>query len=182
MNRTYDLTWYVWEMWITTEIELFLAITAASIPGLKPFWVKYVGAPVMSAYASYGRSRARSMGKKSTQLSSREGFSLVSRERRSGYHDVDADQPWKSNYEMRVVNVEVGGEGISGSPPHGITHSTTFQVKSEERPASWGLPPNEAYRPGVATIRESEEMPRHSESSGDLLSLPRHGTKEDSMV
>lgn len=34
MNHSYDLTWYVWEMWLATELELFLAIAAASIPAL----------------------------------------------------------------------------------------------------------------------------------------------------
>lgn len=169
-------------MWIWTLLELYIAIAAASVPALKPFYVKYVGIPVKSALSSYARSRGASQGKKSTQNSSQAFSSLVSSQRRSGYQDVEAATAWKSNYEMRVVAVDAGKHSPNEKPPMGITRETTVQVDSDPRAESWPLPPTH-FRPGFPSVRESEEVTRKSNDSEDELNLPRHDANQpDSVV
>jgi len=46
LNDTFDFTWLLWEMWIWSIMELYVAIFAASAPALKPllqrFWIMSV--------------------------------------------------------------------------------------------------------------------------------------------
>lgn len=41
LNESFDFTWLLWEMWIWSVLELYLAIFAASAPALKPFLQRF---------------------------------------------------------------------------------------------------------------------------------------------
>ncbi|KIW17983.1 hypothetical protein PV08_02269 [Exophiala spinifera] len=42
LNDTFDFTWLLWEMWIWSVVELYVAIFAASAPALKPFLQRFL--------------------------------------------------------------------------------------------------------------------------------------------
>ena len=42
LNESFDYTWLVWEMWIWSVVELYVAMFAASAPALKPFFHRFL--------------------------------------------------------------------------------------------------------------------------------------------
>lgn len=53
INYDYDFTWVLWEMWIWSDTELYVAIFAASAPALKPFFRRFFVEPIGSIGNSY---------------------------------------------------------------------------------------------------------------------------------
>ena len=41
VNVTYDFSWTLWKLWVWGEVELWVAVYAASAPALKPLFKKY---------------------------------------------------------------------------------------------------------------------------------------------
>lgn len=182
-NESYETTWVVWEMWIWTLLELYIVIAAASMPALKPFYVRYIDTPVRTALSSYARSRA-SQGKKSTQISSSQAFSsLVSSQRRSGYQDVDSVHPGKRDHELRVVSLDGDTQDLTEKSFRGITRETAVQVDSDPREENWTIH-SPHFQPRFSSVRESEETARQSNNENEEeLNLPKHGAKVgDSIV
>ncbi|KAG9777535.1 hypothetical protein ABEF93_000394 [Exophiala dermatitidis] len=56
LNTDYDFTWVLWETWIWAVVELYVALSAASAPALKPFFrwffVDSIGGSIIGRMAS----------------------------------------------------------------------------------------------------------------------------------
>ncbi|KAJ9612608.1 hypothetical protein H2200_004205 [Cladophialophora chaetospira] len=57
LNVSFDFTWLLWEMWIVTVLEIYLAMFAASAPALKPFLHRFV-AGTRDSLARYSKRRS----------------------------------------------------------------------------------------------------------------------------
>ena len=77
INGTFDVIWYVWEMWLWAILELCLSIMAASAPALKPFFRRFLIEPLSTRG---GRSNTARYGYGYT-ISSGQRASIASKER-----------------------------------------------------------------------------------------------------
>ena len=76
INHTYDNSWWLYETWVWALVELFIAISAASAPALKPFFRKFFLDPMshFSAGSKSGSSRPiRRNGSTSLPMQYRKG-------------------------------------------------------------------------------------------------------------
>ncbi|KAM0268553.1 hypothetical protein ACHAQH_009945 [Verticillium albo-atrum] len=55
-SRDRDLSWHAWLTWLTSSIELFVGIIAASVPATKPFFARYLPQLINSASISNSHS------------------------------------------------------------------------------------------------------------------------------
>ena len=123
LNRDYDFTWVLWEMWIWGLVELYVGIFAASAPSLKPFFRRFLVEPVASKLDSSSKRRqGRSKHGYAEYEPDRKGWSLKSSSNRGSamvmpdperigvaYGGSDATDPSKSREESFVREVDDNG-------------------------------------------------------------------------
>ena len=132
INRSYDVLWYLYVMWVWTLFELYFAIIAASAPALKPFLRRYLVQHITSRY-DYARSGSEGGTRHTYVTSNPFGFkkgsgyvneSLTTVTTVTTHSDIENQ---KSNYELTTRSIP------APIPENAITAETTIHVQSNSR-------------------------------------------------
>ena len=154
INRTYDVTWHIWQFWIWTFVELYISIIAASAPALKPFFRRYLLDPITSRTG--GSSTYARNGKPQSNEVPRKLWSNASSTVRGN-----------NNSDIEKIGVAVGGDGTRKLELRTLPSGKVEPVQVNVRP-----------QPGVDLQSESQTSSLYPNESGNWT-LPPTGPADD---
>ena len=155
INRTYDVTWHVWQYWIWTLVELNISISAASAPALKPFFRRYLVDAITSrnrgspSYARNGKPQSREVARKF-------------------WSNASSTARGNDNSDIEKIGVAVGGDGTREFELRTLPSGKVEPVQVNVRP-----------QPSIDLRSESQTSSLYPNEPNDW-SLPPTGPLDDS--